>query len=160
MQISSNLKFFIKQSAQLELLKISVFCQRRKENINLKKYSHCGTKSLFEKRRATVSLPTLVCLFAVVDQTCAKKRASVYSSQLSFCFKWATFVKNQEIVQNSARNCKFTKMGLLDQKRADVLKFAIFVQNSVHNNEMLESGVFCVKGQQNNNLTKYSHSFT
>ena len=51
-------------------------------------------------------------------------------------------------------------MGLLDQKRADVLKFAIFVQNSVHNNEMLESGVFCVKGQQNNNLTKYSHSFT
>ena len=83
--------------------------------------------------------------FAVLNQTCAKQRASIYSSQLSFCFKWATFVKNQEIVQNSARNCKFTKMGLLDQKRADVLKFAIFVQNSVHNNEMLESGVFCVK---------------
>ena len=51
-------------------------------------------------------------------------------------------------------------MGLLDQKRADILKFAIFVQNSVHNNEMLESGVFSVKGQQNNNLTKYSRSFT
>ena len=51
-------------------------------------------------------------------------------------------------------------MGLLDHKRADKLKFAIYVQNSVYNNEMLESGVFCVKGQQNNNLTKYSHSFT
>ena len=143
-----------------ELLEISVFCQRRKENINLKKYSHCGTKSLFEKGRATVSLPTLGCLFAVLDQTCAKQRASIYSSQLSFCFKWATFVKNQEIVQNSARNCKFTKMGLLGQKRADILKFAIFVQNSVCNNEMLEIGVFCVKGEQNNNLTKYSHGLT
>ena len=43
-------------------------------------------------------------------------------------------------------------MGLLGQKRADILKFAIFVQNSVRNNEMLEIGVFCVKGEQNNNL--------
>ena len=51
-------------------------------------------------------------------------------------------------------------MGLVGQKRADILKFAIFVQNSVRNNKMLEVGVFCVKGEQNNNLTKYSHSLT
>ena len=51
-------------------------------------------------------------------------------------------------------------MALLGLKRSDILKFAIFVQNSVRNNEMLEIGVFCVKGEQNNNLTKYSHSFT
>ena len=51
-------------------------------------------------------------------------------------------------------------MGLLGQKRGDIFKFAIFAQNSVHNNELLEIGVFCVKGEQNNNLTKYSHSFT
>ena len=51
-------------------------------------------------------------------------------------------------------------MGLVGQKRADILKFAIFVQNRVRNNKMLEVGVFCVKGEQNNNLTKYSHSLT
>ena len=51
-------------------------------------------------------------------------------------------------------------MGLLGQKRADILKFAIFVQNSVRNSEKLEIGVFCVKGEQNNNLTKYSHCLT
>ena len=50
-------------------------------------------------------------------------------------------------------------MGLLGQKRADILKFAIFVQNSVHNSEKLEIGVFCVKGEQNN-VTKYSHCLT
>ena len=49
-------------------------------------------------------------------------------------------------------------MGLIGQKRADILNFAIFVQNSVRNNKMLEVGVFCVKEEQNNNLTKYSHS--
>ena len=98
--------------------------------------------------------------FAVLDQTCGKQRAKIYSSQLSFCFKWATFVKNPEIFQNNARNCKFTEMGLLGLKRSDILKFPIFVQNSVRNNEMQGIGVFCVKGEQNNNLTKYSHSFT
>ena len=51
-------------------------------------------------------------------------------------------------------------MGLLGQKRADILKFAFFVQNRVRNSEKLEIGVFCVKGEQNNNLTKYSHSLT
>ena len=49
-------------------------------------------------------------------------------------------------------------MGLLGQKRADILKFPILVQNSVRNNEMLDIGDFFVKGEQNNNLTKYSHS--
>ena len=49
-------------------------------------------------------------------------------------------------------------MSLVGQKRADILKFAIFVQNSVCNKKMQEVGVFCVKGEQNNNLTKYSHS--
>ena len=43
-------------------------------------------------------------------------------------------------------------MALLGLKRSDILKFAIFVQNSVRNNEMQEIGVFCVKGKQNNNL--------
>ena len=43
-------------------------------------------------------------------------------------------------------------MGLLGHKRSDILKFAIFVQNSVRNNKMQEIGVFCVKGEQNNNL--------
>ena len=43
-------------------------------------------------------------------------------------------------------------MGLLGHKRSDILKFAIFVQNSVRNNETQENGVFCVKGEQNNNL--------
>ena len=51
-------------------------------------------------------------------------------------------------------------MGLLGHEGSDILKFAIFVQNSVRNNEMQGIGVFCVKGEQNNNLTKYSHSLT
>ena len=46
------------------------------------------------------------------------------------------------------------------QKRGDILKFAIFVQNSVRNNKMPEIRVFCEKGEQNNNLKKYSHSLT
>ena len=51
-------------------------------------------------------------------------------------------------------------MGLLGQKSADILKFAIFLQNSVRNSEKLEIGVFCVKGEQNNNVTKYFHCLT
>ena len=51
-------------------------------------------------------------------------------------------------------------MALLGLKRSDILKFAIFVQNSVRKSEKLEIGVFCVKREQNNNLTKYSHSLT
>ena len=69
-------------------------------------------------------------------------------------------LKIKKLFKTAHATVNFAKMGLLDQKRADILKFAIFVQNSVHNNEMLESGVFCVKRRQNNNLTKYSHSFT
>ena len=56
-------------------------------------------------------------------------------------FTLFTFVKNPEIFQNNARNCKFTEMALLGLKRSDILKFAIFVQNSVRNNEMQEIGV-------------------
>ena len=43
-------------------------------------------------------------------------------------------------------------MGFLGHKRSDIFKFVIFVQKSVRNNEMQEIGVFCVKGEQNNNL--------
>ena len=42
-----------------EWLKINLFCQKRKENNNLTKYSHCFTQSLGEKRRATVNLPCI-----------------------------------------------------------------------------------------------------
>ena len=40
-----------------ESLKIMLFCQKREENNNPTKYSHCFTQSLGEKRRATVNLP-------------------------------------------------------------------------------------------------------
>ena len=42
-----------------ELLKIILFCQKRDENNNLTKYSHCLTQSLREKRRATVNLRSI-----------------------------------------------------------------------------------------------------
>ena len=45
-----------------ELLKISVFCQKREDNNILTKYSHCLTESLFEKERATGNLRKLVCV--------------------------------------------------------------------------------------------------
>ena len=60
--------------------------------------------------------------FAVLDKTCAKQRAQLWCYlklapnhivQLSFCLKWATIVKKQEIDQNRARNCKFTQIFLL-----------------------------------------------
>ena len=51
-------------------------------------------------------------------------------------------------------------IGFWRQKRADIFKFAIFVQNSVRNNEFLRIGVFCQNREENNNLTKHSYSVT
>ena len=51
-------------------------------------------------------------------------------------------------------------MKLLGQKRADILKFARFVQNSVRNYELLKISVSCEKRKENNNGTKYSHCLT
>ena len=48
-------------------------------------------------------------------------------------------------------------MKLLGQKRADILEFARFVQNSVPNYELLKISVSCQKRKENNNVTKYSH---
>ena len=50
-------------------------------------------------------------------------------------------------------------MKFLGQKRADILKFARFVQNSVHDYELLKISVSCQKRKENNNLTKYSRRF-
>ena len=50
-------------------------------------------------------------------------------------------------------------MKLLGQKRADILKFARFVQNSVRNYELLKISVSCQKRKENN-VTKYSHFLT
>ena len=63
-------------------------------------------------------------------------------------------------MQNSAPNSKFSYVGLLRQKRADVLKFEIFVQNSPRGYELQEISVFCQKYEDNNILTKYSHCLT
>ena len=52
-------------------------------------------------------------------------------------------------MQNKARNSKFTQVGLLAQKRADILKFAIFVQNNLRNYELLKISVFCQKRNEN-----------
>ena len=43
----------------------------------------------------------------VAQLFCCLKLAPNHTAQLSFCWKWATFVKKQQIVQNRARNCKF-----------------------------------------------------
>ena len=57
------LAIFVQNSVpNYELLKIIVFCQKRKDNSNLTKYSYCLTWSLRDKRRATVNLPKLVCV--------------------------------------------------------------------------------------------------
>ena len=52
-------------------------------------------------------------------------------------------------MQNKARNPNFTEDGLLAQKRADILKFAIFVQNNLRNYELLKISVFCQKRKEN-----------
>ena len=54
-------------------------------------------------------------------------------------------VKKLKTVQNRARNSKFTWIDLLGQERADVLKTAIFGQNSLRNYELIEISVFCQK---------------
>ena len=46
------------------------------------------------------------------------------------------------------------------QKRAHILNFARFVQNSVRNYELLKMSVSFQKGKENNNVTKYSHCLT
>ena len=43
----------------------------------------------------------------VAQLFCCLKLEPNHTAQLSFCLKWVTFVKKQEIVQNRARNCKF-----------------------------------------------------
>ena len=48
-------------------------------------------------------------------------------------------------------------MNLLGQKRADILKFARFVQKNVRNYELLKISVSCQKRKEKNNVTKYSH---
>ena len=74
------------------------------------------------------------------------------------CFSWnlRRVLRRKSRAKQSA-NSKFTLIGLLGQKRADILKFAIFVQNSPRDYELLEISVFCQKGKENNNMTKYSH---
>ena len=52
-------------------------------------------------------------------------------------------------MQHKARNSNFTQVGLLAQKRADILKFAIIVQNNLSNFELLKISVFCQKRQEN-----------
>ena len=75
---------------------------------------------------------------------------------MSFGLKFVPCVKKLKIKQNIARNTNFTLIGFLDQKRAVIFKKAVFVLNSVRNNQLLEFWVFCHKRKQNNNLTKYS----
>ena len=77
--------------------------------------------------------------------------------QLSFGLKFARCVKKLKAVQKRARNCKFTWIGFLAQKHADIFKFPIFVQNGVRNYESLKIILFFQKNEQKNNLTKNSY---
>ena len=63
-------------------------------------------------------------------------------------------------MQNRAWNSKFTYIGLLGQKRADIIKFEIFLHNSQQSYELLEISVFCHEREDNNILRKYSHCLT
>ena len=65
-----------------------------------------------------------------------------------------------KLVQTSVRNCKFIKIVLLGQKHAHIFKFAILVQSSVRNYNLLEISVFCEKREENNNLAKNSYCLT
>ena len=51
-------------------------------------------------------------------------------------------------MQNRAQNSKITWIGLLGQKRADIFKFAFFVQKSPRNYELLEISVYCQKRKE------------
>ena len=63
-------------------------------------------------------------------------------------------------MQHKARNSNFTQVGLLGQKRADIIKFEIYVHNSQRSYELVEISFFCHKREDNNILRKYSHCFT
>ena len=52
-------------------------------------------------------------------------------------------------MQETVRNSKFTLIGLLGQKLADIFKFEMFVQNSPCNYELLEISVFCQRRKEN-----------
>ena len=49
---------------------------------------------------------------------------------------------------------------MLDEKHEDIFQFAIFVQSSVRNYELLEINVFCQKREENNNLEKNAYRLT
>ena len=68
--------------------------------------------------------------------------------QLSFGLKFARCVKKLKAVQKRARNCKFTWIGFLAQKHADIFKFPIFVQNGVRNYESLKIILFFQKREE------------
>ena len=59
--MSFSIKLVQNSVRNYELLEITVFCQKREESNNLKKYSHCVTRSLREKERITVNTPKLLC---------------------------------------------------------------------------------------------------
>ena len=58
---------------------------------------------------------------------------------------WACLVRNVQTSSNSPLLCKFSSIGLLGQKGADIFKFTIFVQKSVRINELLEISDFFQK---------------
>ena len=60
-EMSFSIKLVQNSVRNYELLEITVFCQKREESNNLKKYSHCVTSSLREKQRITVNTPKLLC---------------------------------------------------------------------------------------------------
>ena len=63
-------KVFVRNSPRnYEFLENSVFCQKRKENRILTKYSHCLTKSLCEKGRSPVNLRKFVCVVNNIQTT-------------------------------------------------------------------------------------------
>ena len=65
-----NFARFVQNSVRnYELLKISVSCEKSKENNNMTKYSHCLTWSLREKERTTLNLPKWVCLVNNIQGT-------------------------------------------------------------------------------------------
>ena len=62
-------------------------------------------------------------------------------------------------MQNRAQNSKITWIGLLGQKRADIFKFAFFVQKSLRNYELLEISVYCQKRKENKRFLLFNLKF-
>ena len=83
------------------------------------------------------------------------KLASKHCAQISFSLKFVHCVKKLKIVQKRARNSKFTKIGLLGQKRGDIFIFAVYVQNGVRNKPFLEFCVLCQKQQPDKIFPKF-----